>query len=55
MKKKTNGRSMSITNVDELKKAHGAFRSFDLYNAKAKIEALGLPMNGGAKKFFDSL
>lgn len=42
-------------NVDELKKAHGAFRSFDLYNAKAKIEALGLPMNGGAKKFFDSL
>ena len=42
-------------NVDELKQAHGAFRSFDLYNAKAKIEALGLPMNGGAKKFFDGL
>ena len=37
-------------NVDELKKLMEHF-VHSTYNAKAKIEALGLPMNGGAKKF----
>lgn len=42
-------------NVDKLKAAHGAFRSFDLTQALEKIESLKLPINGGAKRFFAGL
>lgn len=42
-------------NVDDLKAAHGAFRSFDLSSAEEKIKALKLPVNGGAQRFYDGL
>ena len=42
-------------NVDKLKAAHGAFRSFDLTKAEEKIKALKLPMNGGAARFYSEL
>ncbi len=42
-------------NVDTLKQAHGAFRSFDLASAEARVTAVNLPIHPGAQRFFDGL
>lgn len=39
----------------DLRKAHGAFGTFDLTAAPAQLEALKLPVHPGAKRFFDTM
>lgn len=41
--------------VDELRKAHGAFGTFDLSAAPEQLKALKLPVHPGAKRFFDTM
>jgi len=41
--------------VADLRKAHGAFNTFDLVKAPEQLKALKLPVHPGAKRFFDTM
>jgi hypothetical protein len=41
--------------TDDLRKAHGAFSTFDLKAASEQLKALKLPVHPGAKRFYDTM